>query len=1114
MENSTLQGGASNPFAYDRRLFSTRIIMRIQIIFIMMFVIAMHSFGNANAQFVSISVKKEPLTKVFDLLERQSGYYFTYKVQTVEGMMVSADLKQVRIQDALDVILKGLPLEYRISEKTILIVRKVQGNGQVVSVEVEEKIPPVTITGTITTADGVPFPGVTVRVKGTNNGTVTDKDGRYSIVAERGAVLVFSYVGYKANEIAVTAGQTEISFALLENPNQLKETVVKGYYSTTKELNTGAVNTLKANDISKQPVSDPLMTLQGRVPGLYINQTSGVPGAGLKVNLRGRNSMANGNEPLYIVDGIPFNSSRQNQNPNAADFSNNGLSPFQSIRPEDIESIDILKDADATAIYGSRGANGVIIITTKKGKSGKTQVDVNLSSGIGKVTRTLDLLNTEQYLAMRMEAFKNDGINPGATAYDVNGRWDKNRFTDWQKEMIGGTARITNVSTTLSGGNKQTQFLLGSSYRRESTVYPGNYANRIASANLNINHTSESQKFRADVSANYANNNNRLPTTELNIFSTLAPNTPNLYKPNGELNFENGTFDNPLRLLKQKSTAVTDNLISNIVLSYNLTSSLQLKSNLGYSTSTVKETNISPLNSFNPFTVNPATDRTLILGNSQRVSWIVEPQINYSYALGSHVVDATIGTSFQNSTQEGIKQTGTGFSNDLLLEDISAAPSIYNETNSSTYRYTALYARLAYNFQEKYVLNLTGRRDGSSRFGPNKQFGNFGAVGIGWIFSKEQFITSRLPYISFGKIRGSVGTTGNDQLADYAYLNQYLANPSVYLGGTTLYPLGLTNPFFGWETINKIEAGIDLGFLNDKIMFNVSVYRNRTKNQLVGYSLPFVTGFNTITGNLPATIENRGVELEASSSNIKNESFSWTTNFNISFPKNKLVSYPNIEGSSYNQVFVVGKPLNVQFVYKFKGINPTTGIFTFDDLNKDGLITSDKDRYAIVVGQKFYGGINNTFAYKGITLDCFVQFVKQNGFNADVNSSPGMFTAGGRNQPVGVLDHWRSVTNSGRYQKYSTLFTTVYRASQTYNNSDAKITDASFVRLKNIQVSWTTPLDLQQRWRVPAIRLYLQAQNLITITNYNGTDPEIPQYQLVTALPPLKILIAGIQIKL
>jgi hypothetical protein len=439
---------------------------------------------------------------------------------------------------------------------------------------------------------------------------------------------------------------------------------------------------------------------------------------------------------------------------------------------------------------------------------------------------------------------------------------------------------------------------------------------------------------------------------------------------------------------------------------------------------------------------------------------------------------------------------------------MAASNQSFLGTEYTLYRYDALYGRLSYNWQEKYLLNLTARRDGSSRFGSDRQFGSFGATGVGWIFSKERFIENNFSFLSFGKLRASYGTTGNDQIPDYQYLSTYSSISNTYQGYTGLFPTQLTNPYFAWELVKKIEGGLELGFFKDRILASASYYRNRTGNQLVGFTLPFITGFPTIEYNLPAVVQNTGLELTLNTTNINTKSFSWTTAANLTVPGNKLIAFPNIENSGYNDRYVVGKSLFIQKLYHSTGVNPQTGLYSFSTKNASGIPSSPQDLYPTKpITRKFYGGVDDQFSYKGFALDIFVQFVNQLGYN--YKKSFPLAGASGQNQPVAALNRWRlpgDVTNTQRFGTFNGSSVNNYYTFIT--QSDGIVTSASFVRLKNLALSYQLPVAWKNKLHLQTTRIYLQCQNLLTITKYQGMDPETGGLNL----PPLRMITGGIQI--
>ncbi|HMH34147.1 MAG TPA: SusC/RagA family TonB-linked outer membrane protein, partial [Puia sp.] len=846
--------------------------------------------------------------------------------------------------------------------------------------------------------------------------------------------------------------------------------------------------------------------LEGRVAGLDITQNTGVPGGSFTIQIRGQNSIANGNNPLYIVDGVPFTSTSLNSNFTSPVID--GGNPLNGINPLDIESIDILKDADATAIYGSRGANGVILITTKKGKPGKTKFDLTAYTGAGQITRKMRLLNTPDYLKIRREAFKNDGVVPNnSTARDLL-VWDTTRYTNWQKELIGGTSHYTDLEGSISGGNINTQFILGGGYHRETTVFPGNFFDQKASAHVNINHYSENRKFNMAFSGFFVIENNRLLNLDLtNNALVLAPDAPPIYDSAKNLNWQNGTWNNPFSILLRNYKANSSNLVTNLILSYEVLKGLKLKVNFGYNIMAVDEMQNAPKKSLNP--AFAAAQASSVFANSNTSTWIIEPQAEYSFLAGPGTLTALVGGTFQQNLLKAQATQATGFSSDALIENPAAASSLNVLSSTySQYRYESLFGRINYNLFDKYILNITSRRDGSSRFGPGKQFANFGAVGAAWIFSNENFIKKGIPVISFGKLRASYGTTGNDQIGDYGFLDLWSPTSYPYQDNGSLYPTRLVNSDYAWEVNKKTEAALEIGMLKNRILFTLGYYNNRSSNQLVGYSLPLITGFSSVQANLPATVQNTGWEFELNTTNIRNKHFSWLTAINLTIPRNELVAYPGLEASNYVNKYVVGQSLYIQKLFHNTGVDPQTGIYSFEDADKNGSIDYPQDLIAIKkIGKDFYGGLQNTLQYKGWRLDFLFQFVRQTGLNYMY-----YFAAAGRlsNQPDIVLSRWQKPGDQTNIQQFSQNFSSP--ATRAYFNnqlSDHATGDASFIRLKNLSFSYQFPTNWTGKIHLQDCRIYLQGQNIVTFSNYLGLDPENQRFY---NLPPLRVITAGIQI--
>jgi TonB-linked SusC/RagA family outer membrane protein len=963
--------------------------------------------------------------------------------------------------------------------------------------------PQKTISGIIT--DGAaPLSGVNILVKNSARGSISDIEGRYSVMASANDTLVFTYVGYKTQEVAV--GSSSIINVAMEVDAQALDAVVinAGYYTVKNKERTGNISSISAEEIEAQPVNNPLAALQGRMAGVDIVETSGVPGSGFQVRIRGQNSIIAGNEPLYFIDGVPYDSrSLSDSGISIETVPRANISPLNAINPANIESIEILKDADATAIYGSRGANGVVLITTKKGKEGKTRFSISSSTGIANIARKLDLLNTEQYLAMRREAFANDGISEyPENAYDVNGTWDQTRYTDWQEVLIGNTAQTQNIQASISGGSAQTQFLLAGNYQKETTVFPGDYNYNRFNVNANINHSSLDNRFSLLFNVAYAIENNNLPKVDFSTQATfLPPNAPALYDENGEINWENSTWRNPIAAKESIYKNRTNTLLSNAVLSYKLFKNVHTKINLGYGNTHLDELFTRPHTIVDPAYNLTSSSSSMSTNKSILEHYIVEPQLEWKKSLDNFDIQFLLGATYQKNTTAQQGFNARGFPDDSFIENLQAATTVTVANQSETaYSYQSFFSRLNIAFRDKLFLNLTGRRDGSSRFGPGNKYGNFGAIGAAWLFSEEL----HFPWLSLGKLRGSYGITGNDQIGDYQYLQSYLIGENHYNGNSDLEPARLYNPNFQWEVNKKAEAGLELGFFENRLFLNLSYYYSRSSNQLINYTLPATTGFTAILANLDAIVENKGFEAEMESRIFQKENFTWSVTANLTVPKNTLLEYPGLENSTYSDRFVIGESLSIYKLFTSNGVDPETGLFTFEDVNGDGQITSPEDRnYIADLSPKFYGGISNALQYKNWGLDFHFQFVKKNAHNQYYHGiQPGkMF-----NQTTDVLNHWQQPGDSAHMQQYGTG--TNYNSLLAFSNfseSNATISDASFIRLKSAELSYALPLENTDT----SCRIALQGQNLLTFTKFPAGDPE----QTARYLPSLRRITLILQLQ-
>jgi len=1106
--------------------FKLLIIMKLTAIFLLVALLRVSAEG-VVAQTISLHVKASPIEKVFAQIENQSGYSFIYGKKLLStAAPVSVNLDNASLETVLKAVFENQPLVFKITDRQIIVAAKAVN---IIPAKAPEAASGIIVHGRVTDKEGYPMPSVSVVIPGTPLGTMTNTKGEYAIrEAPENADIVFSYVGFAEQRVHIN-GRQELNIVLLPIQDRLDEMVIIAYGKTTKRLNTGSVVTINSDVIEKQPVQNVMDALPGRVAGVQITQNNGLPGSNTQMQIRGQGSLNSGTIPLYVIDGVPYTNFNGGQPPQdnldawGISGANGGTSPFSSINPSDIQSISILKDADATGIYGARGANGVVLITTKKGSSGVPRVNINAYSGVGKVGHWIPMLNSQQYLALRREAFKNDGVNPASASsrpYDLLD-WDQNAYTDWQKFLLGKAAHSSNAEVAYSGGSANTFYRLSGAFRHDGTIYTGNWRTNRATTRFSLDHHSVNNRFGFSFSASYAYENTKLPHSDPSLSYTLPPNYPSRLKDStGKLIWYPG-FTNPLSYLQQPYSGVTTNVMGNFSIHYMVLPGLDLKLSSGYTNILLDAKYAVPASALNP-SFNPVSSAFFSTDKAQ--NWIVEPTATYNLQMGRGRLSALAGGTFQKNISQTASEKATNYSSDQLLGSLAGAGLITSYfPNYAQYNFTSVYGRVNYSWANKYILNATFRRDGSSRFGANNRFGNFWAVGGAWVFTEESFVRNNLSWLSFGKLRGSYGLTGNDQIPDYIYLSLYsVLNRNPYLNQAGLYQSTTPNPDIRWETIRKLEFGLELGFLKDRISLTANYYRNRSGNQLSYTSLPTQTGFNSYEANIPAVIQNTGLEFLVETKNIVRKNFQWTTSLNVTFPKNKLVSYPNLAQSFYSSTYVVGQPVTLTKLFHYLGTDPQTGAPKFATKSGSGIPDYSTDRVGAPIGTPYFGGISNDFTYMRWTLGFFIQWYHQKGYtNGTFYSAIGADMA---NLNTSVLNRWQQAGDVGKLfpGASATPGAPIYNAyGYYYGSSDAFWGDASWLKLQNASLSYSFEEKLVKRMGLGVLRVFVQGQNLLLLdknkyqldpsTTVAGGPPGLGTGRY-PAVPPLRTIVAGVNV--
>jgi TonB-linked SusC/RagA family outer membrane protein len=1107
-----------------------KIIMVMKLIFFIITIACVQVSAVGYSQNVTIQQKDATLTAVFSTIEKQTGYSFFWKNEDLTKLKVDVKLQNASLEEALKEVFKGLPLTYSIVKKSIVV----QAKEPNLIDKIASIFAGIDIFGVIVDAQNTPLAGATVTVKDGKRSTTTGAGGQFMLKnIPEDAILQISFMGYVTKEVKANGNLLGIKLEL--STSKLDEVQVMAYGKTSRRLSTGNIATVTSKELEQQPVQNPLLALQGRVAGMIVTPTNGYASSPVKIEIRGRKTINSQfvSEPLYIVDGVPINNLEvgpyANYDSGPRGVIQNGVlmtggqSPLFNLNSKDIESIEVLKDGDATAIYGSRAANGVILITTKKGTPGDTKFSTSLDQGFSVLTQHYDMLNTEQYLEIRREAFKNDNIVPNEVNAPDLVNFDQNKYTDWQKKIWGHVGKQTAASMSVSGGDSYTQFRISGNYNRQTEILTTKGSNQRAGLALNLGHATLNRKFRTDLSMMYTYS--AINTTSSPGLTTLAPNAPDVYDAAGNLNFEQwrgapgSNLNFPFTDLEIPYFSNTFDLKSNLRLNYQILKDLAFSTNVGYNSFSNKNKGLVPISSQDPLS-NPQGSN--FFGTNENYNLSVEPQIDYRIKIGEGNLTTMLGGSFQQNSTRGGGTTGVGYDNDDLLESISLAPFSMTTSNVGYYKYAAVFARLNYNWKDKYILNLNGRRDGSSRFGSGNQFGNFGSVGAAWILSKEDWMQNILPKaISFVKLRGSYGLTGSDAVGDYQYLTRWskipnLSNPLPdYDGSSSLISLQAVNPNYQWQVNKKLEAALSLGFFEDRINMELAYYRDRCGNQLSKYPTPLYTGFKEVTANWPATLQNSGWELTLNAQLISKDKFSWTMSFNGAINSNVLVDYPNLMESPYATLYKIGKSINTQYLLHYLGVDPLSGRYTFEDYNKDGNVrssssvpagTAEDDRYiALDLAPKFSGGIGNTFRYRNLELICFFDFKKQYFTDPDYNITAPIGSR--NNQSTAVLgNYWKAPGDQAKYAKATTL--------QDLNNNYYFVSDetyklATYARLTNLSLTYTLNQKVARKLGAESLRAYMNAQNVFVLTNKKGINPDVQQFG---SLPTAKIFLFGLSL--
>jgi TonB-linked SusC/RagA family outer membrane protein len=914
-------------------------------------------------------------------------------------------------------------------------------------------------------ADGTSQPGVNVVVKGTQRGTVTDASGQYRIDASADDILVFSFIGMLPQEITVGTRET-IDVALSADVTQLSEVVVIGYGTEQKVLMTEAVGVVKSDAIKDLPVPTVDGILQGQTTGVQVSQNSGTPGGAMSVRIRGNTSISGSGQPLYVIDGIPLTAGDYGQ----IGYEGQGINSISDLNPNDIESMTVLKDAAAAAVYGARASNGIVLITTKRGKTGNSVVNFNMYRGVQQVWRTLDMLNAEQWRDYRKDL---TGVELPNNGVDV----------DWQKEIFR-TAPISNYELSTTGGNERTKFFLSGNYFDQDGILIGTRFQR-ANARVNIDHkVNDRLNVGTSIGLTYSKSNRVEGDASLHGPLPNGISTPaviSVYNDDGTYN-QSGPYSNAVSIANE---AINENFtyrtLGNVFADYRIIDGLTLTSKWGADFYNLREHafefNTVQGQKYNGLGFETYTNVLNLVGNNS---------IRYDKKFGKHNLDATVGMSFEKRQTRSSYMRGQDYADENLQYINSAATKVDVSASAIDHGLLSYFGRFNYNFDEKYILSLSGRVDGSTNFGPNHQYGFFPAASAAWRISQEDFFRDNIAVISEFKLRGSYGLLGNEEITPFSYQAMY--GTASYHGQPAIYPNQIPNPDLKWETTAQLDIGLDAGFFEDQLTLSFDYYNKQTKDLLLNRPLPGSSGFSTMYQNV-GELENKGIEVSVGY-NAQFGALRWNSRLNVSGNRNKVTklyeNQPLDAGRGGNRI-MVGQPIGVFYDFKSLGVDPSTGDIVFADTNFDGEITTD-DR--TVVGNpnpKFIGGFTNTLNYKGFDFSLFMQW----SYGNDVFNGSRLYLEslqGGDNQTTAVLRRWRQV---GDITDVPRATSDPVAAAANKRESSRFIEDGSYLRIKNVTLGYTLQPKFSSKVMLSSIRLYASIQNLWTWTNYSGLDPEV-----------------------
>lgn len=1115
--------------------------MKITLFFLCFSLLQVNAFSSySQNQKVTLKEKDVSLAQIFQQIEYQTELHFFYNSNELNlGEKVSLNTKNTEIIDVLAQLFRNKSMSYQIFGNQI-VLKKLE--TKLVTSNTESKVQQRDIEGTVTDSKGMPLAGVTVVIEGTQKGAVTNFNGVYKIaLAQENQVLVFSSLAYKTERIVV-GDRKVIDVIMKDDFSQLDEVVLIGYGEQKRENVTGAVSTIKPDAIVQAATGSIGFdrALGGLVKGVQVSQGSGRPGSPVRLNIRGitspLSSIGGSNQPLYVIDGIPFNIDGLQ-----------GVNPLLTLNPADIETFDVLKDAAATSIYGSRGANGVILINTKKGKRNQApSVNLSYTTTLAQPINTVKVLNAKQYRGFYDTLLSNSVNAINAEQLDVFFAFDLENIgnididfdtysasydglrddyfgkanTDWNKEVFRSLAVTKQANVSLNGGSSKSNYAFGVSFIDQDglTLKDGLKQYTLSSSlGTDIN---DYVKIGGSVNLSHTESN----SGEDNLFGQYTINTsiararPDLpaRDENGKLlgqsDFTYGSFEtlepNPLMRLLNKTTSKTYNFIGNTYIEIEPLKHLKLKADV----------NAAVFHTDNSSFVHKITQTDFIYAPND--SFLDETTglvsnittnltANYDLKLNYNYLNLMVGAAWDRTNFNSKNQFYSGFPDDDVLINGSSAETVLGySSNRLETGLNSLFSRLTYNYKSLYNATVNFRTDTSSKFGPSNKRAYFPSVSLSWNAANESFLSEN-ETINILRLRASAGSVGSTNVADFAYLQFFQTNSSNrYNGSSAVLPINtFPNTEIGWEETNEINLGLDFEFFNSRLRGGVDVYSRKTKGGLVNTPIPLELGASTYFSNF-IDVTNKGVEVSLGGDIVKNDDFTWSTNINWSFNRNKL---DKLHGANINpfqlDYFVEGEPVGTIKGYKVVKIFQTQdevdalndaspygfydsfatspGDYMYEDINEDGEITSADRTIIGNIEPKFFGGISNTITYKNLRLSALFQY----SVGAETiwqSISRSTFNALGENKYTEYgLNTWTPENPNARYAR-----AVYFDPTDSGRTSDRYLFDTSYLRLKNVQLSYMFDGGIMDRLGIDNARLILTGTNLVTWTKWPGIDPE------------------------